>query len=99
MQEKNEVAGKIDSFLKSKKAKSTESKSFIPLKKLMNCDWDKEEHLRDVALECIAEMLHGDDEMAEEFRKQMFKQTKSIAEGVIKMYMASNDLDILPPRS
>jgi hypothetical protein len=100
MAETNEVADKIDTFLKGKKTSSTSgsSKSFIPMKKLINCDWVKEEHLRDVALECLAEIFHGEDEMAEEFRKQMAGKTKEICEGVIKMYLTNNSIDMLPPK-
>jgi hypothetical protein len=94
-----DVTEKIDSFLhKTKKTKAVTAKSFIPMKKLINCDWSKEEHLRDVALECFAEIFYGDDDMAEEFRKQMAEKTKGICENVIKMYMTSNDIDMLPAK-
>lgn len=98
MADKNEVAAKIDTFLKGKKLKSGSSKSIIPLKKLLNCDWNDEEHLKDTALECFAEMFDSDEEAAGEFRKQLFEKTKGICENVIKMYMVNNDLDMLPPR-
>ena len=99
MSETNEVADKIDTFLKGKKTSTSgSSKSFIPMKKLINCDWVKEEHLRDVALECLAEIFHGEDEMAEEFRKQMAGKTKEICEAVVRMYMTNNSIDLLPPK-
>ncbi len=99
MPEKNELIEKINSFLEKndRKAKPS-SKSIVPLKKIMGCDWGKEQHLREVALGCFAELAEADDDMSNAFMTELYKQAKVIGENVIKMYMVDNDNDMLPPR-
>lgn len=100
MNENKELIEKIDKFLNKdgKKSKSMSMESIVPIKKLMGCDWGTERHLREMALGSFAELAECDDEAASEFMKQLYGQAKVIGEAIIKMYMTSNDMDLLPPR-
>jgi len=96
---KSDTVARIDEFLKTKgKTSKTSYRSFVPLRKLMNCQWGDEKEMREVALECMREMMEHDDDMAKEFMKRLFSESGLIGQSVIKMYMANNDIDMLPPR-
>ena len=96
---KSDTVARIDEFLKTKgKTSKTSYRSFVPLRKLMNCQWGDEREMREVALECMREMMEHDDDMAKEFMKRLFSESGLIGQSVIKMYMANNDIDMLPPR-
>ena len=97
--EKKDTVSKIDAFLKAKGATPTKSyKSFIPLRKLMECQWGDEKEMREVALDCMREMMEHDDDMAKEFMKRLFSESGLIGQSVIKMYMVNNSIDSLPLR-
>lgn len=95
----SDTVAKIDEFLKSKgKPTTTSYRSFVPLRKLMECNWGEEKEMREVALDCMREMMEHDDDMAKEFMKRLFSESGLIGQSVIKMYMANNNIDMLPPR-
>lgn len=95
----SDTVAKIDEFLKSKgKSTTTAYRSFVPLRKLMECQWGEEKEMREVALDCMREMMEQDDDMAKEFMKRLFSESGLIGQSVIKMYMSNNNIDMLPPR-
>lgn len=96
----SDIVKKISVFLEEKqKPSKISSKSFIPMKKLMESSWGDEEYLRETAVSCFTELAKmTSDEMANEFMKRMHKEAKTIGEAVLKMYMTNNSIDSLPNR-
>jgi hypothetical protein len=96
---KQDTVAKIDEFLKTKgKTSKTSYRSFVPLRKLMNCQWGEEKEMREVALDCMREMMEHDDELANTFMKKLFMESGLIGQSVIRQYMVNNAIDLLPIR-
>lgn len=99
------VVKKIDSFLEKKMLVECAGRlkedyaSFIPIKKLTECAWGKEKHLRKVAAECFSTLSEADDELANTFIDKIAKAVAEIGEEVLSMYMVNNDIDNLPSKS
>lgn len=99
LNEEKSVVSKIDLFLEGKgKKPKTNYRSLVAIRKLMNAPWGDERHLREMALDCFAELAEIDDEPAKEFMKRLFTESGLIGQSVIKMYMTNNDIDMLPPK-
>lgn len=98
---KQDTVARIDEFLKTKgKTSKTSYRSFVPLRKLMECRWGEEKEMREVALDCMREMMEHDDELANEFLKRLYNESSLIGQSIIKMYAPSGgyNMDMLPPQ-
>lgn len=94
-----DTVSRIDEFLKSKgKTPKKAYKSYVALRRLMESEWGEDKERREVALDCMREMMEHDDDMANEFFKRLYVESSNIGSSVLKMYMTNNSIDMLPPR-
>jgi hypothetical protein len=93
---------KIDKHLAKKmhlKIESKDAKSYLAMKRLVECDWVGEKHLRKEAAECFKQLTECDDKLAIQFMKKLKEACKTISEDVVLMYMTNQDIDMLPRRA
>jgi hypothetical protein len=64
----------------------------------MESEWGEDKERREVALDCMREMMEHDDDMANEFFKRLYLESGLIGQSVVRQYMTNNDIDLLPIR-
>ncbi len=77
---------KIELFLEeSEEYKIPEEvRSVLAIKKLINTDWGSEKYLRPMLADCFIELSECNDDLSEQFLRQMSEAAKSIGSTLVK---------------